>query len=75
MVDNDDEDDATNSQTPASALSQPSSKSSDGGEDEVPVTYVFEAGIDAGGLTRAWFESITHLSLIWIMVCSSSRHV
>eukprot|EP00938_MAST-03A_sp_MAST-3A-sp1_P007158 g7158.t1 len=60
VVDNDDGA-TTSPDAHASALSQPSSKSSDGSEDEVPVTYVFEAGIDAGGLTRAWFESITHL--------------
>ena len=64
VVDNDDTDGTTNSpDAHATALStqmSSSSKTSDG-DNDVPVTYVFEAGIDAGGLTRAWFESITHL--------------
>lgn len=58
VVDNDDGDgDGASKSASASSVSASASALS----EDAPVAYVFEKGIDAGGLTRAWFESITHL--------------
>eukprot|EP00939_MAST-03C_sp_MAST-3C-sp1_P001612 g1612.t1 len=57
VVDNDDGDDGDESDVVSSKVNASASAI----KEDAPVAYVFEKGIDAGGLTRAWFESITHL--------------